>query len=139
MNKVDFYTVQRVTKSNNGVVAISVREHINTDDETATSIGVVEYAKGSDYDAITLRGDVLGSYTTRSGAGHALYRLFKGTAVERAVVVPQIVYVTVVEAAAKLGKSVSTVRRMVAADKLETRFNDANVLVVAVAELELHV
>ena len=130
MQKVTFDTVQPVTKTQNGIVTIGLKTDIGTSDEAMQPVGVVNYAKGGAFEAVTLAGDVLGMHDTRSAAGHALARFVQGK-VKQVRRTDEMKFVTVAAAAKLLGKGVSTIRRHVKANKIASKTVDGVLMVAA--------
>lgn len=137
MKKVTFHTVQSITKNRPGIATIGLKTNMGTENEAICSVGVVEYVNSTEYDAIAICGTVIGSYDTRSGAGHALARYAEGrtkrvTRLAEAVCkAPEQKYFSVAVAAQTLGKGVSTIRRWVKAGKLASKLAADGTLLVA--------
>ena len=130
MQKVIFNTVQSVTKTQNGIVTIGLKTDIGTADEATQTVGVVNYAKGGTFEAITLAGDVLGMHDTRSAAGHALARFVQGK-VKQIRRTDEVKFVTVAAAAKLLGKGASTIRRHAKANTIASKIVDGVLMVAA--------
>ncbi len=120
MKKVTFHTVQSITKNRPGIATIGLKTAMGTENEAICSVGVVEYANSTEYDAIAICGTVIGTYDTRSGAGHALARHAEGRT-KRMCKAPEQEYFSVAAAAQALGKGVSTIRRWAKAGKLASK------------------